>query len=425
MGRRLGSARSLALDISPLRESPAYRALWLGQIVSLIGTNMRYVAVPWHVFQLTGSTVAVGFIGLAEVVPLIVFSIIGGAVADRVNRRALIARMQIGLMASSLALAAVALVDRPPLILIYALTASASAFAAFDRPARSAMVPSLVAPGKLPAAMALRQVVFQVTQIIGPAIGGALIFAFSVAWVYTLDAVTFVAALVALRWVPSLPPAEITEASGMESVREGLRFSFRNPVILSSLVIDLVAMIFGMPRAVFPALAERTFDLGAAGLGLLYAAPAAGALLGALTTGWVGRVRRQGAAVLIAVTAWGAFITGAGLALFSLPLTLLLLALAGASDVISAVFRGTIVQEATPDALRGRVSAVNIMVVTGGPRIGDFEAGLVAGAFGAPASIVIGGAACLAGTAVVAAAFPSLRTYEVDLTASPREREHH
>jgi MFS family permease len=424
VGRRLGSARSLALDISPLRESPAYRALWLGQLVSLIGTNMRYVAVPWHVFQLTGSTVAVGLIGLAEVVPLIVFSIIGGAVADRVDRRALIARMQIGLMASSLALAAVALAERPPLILIYGLTAAASAFTAFDRPARSAMIPSLVAPGKLPSAMALRQVLFQVTQITGPAIGGALIAAFSVAWVYCLDAVTFVAALVALRWVPSLPPAGITEASGIESIREGLRFSFRTPVILSCLVIDLVAMIFGMPRAVFPALADRTFDLGAAGVGLLYSAPAAGALLGALTTGWVGRVRRQGVAVLIAVTAWGAFITGAGLSLFSLPLTLLFLALAGASDVVSAVFRGTIVQEATPDALRGRVSAVNIMVVTGGPRVGDIEAGLVAGAFGAPASIVIGGAACLAGTAVVAAAFPSLRTQQSDLTAAPREREH-
>jgi predicted MFS family arabinose efflux permease len=274
--------------------------------------------------------------------------------------------------------------------------------------------------------MALRQVAFQVTQIVGPAIGGVMIAVLPISSVYAVDAVTFIAALIALRWVPSLPTPAVTEASGAESVREGLRFAFRTPVILSTLVIDLVAMIFGMPRAVFPALAERTFELGPSGLGLLYAATSVGALLGALTTGWVGRVRRQGRAVLVAVTAWGAFITLAGLSLFSLSLTLLFLALAGAADVISAVFRGTIVQEATPDPLRGRVSAVNIMVVTGGPRLGDLEAGLVAGAVGAPASVVIGGLACLAGTVAVAARFPSLRAYErrEDLTERVQEEEH-
>jgi MFS family permease len=198
----------------------------------------------------------------------------------------------------------------------------------------------------------------------------------------------------------------------LQSVREGLAFAIRRPVILSIFLVDLVAMIFGMPRAVFPALAERTFHGGAGILGLLYAAPAAGALISALTTGWVTRIRRQGLAVILSVAAWGAAITLAGLTLFSLILTLVFLAVAGGADVVSAVFRGTMLQDATPDALRGRLNALNIMVVTGGPRLGDFEAGLVAGAFGAPASIVIGGLACLLGTGVLSGMVPAFRRYK-------------
>ncbi len=380
---------------------------------------MRFVAVPYQVFQLTGSNVAVGLIGLAEVVPLIVFSILGGALADRRDRKSIIAYTQVALMATSAGLAAVSLAGSPSLVAIYALTGIAAAFNAVDRPARTSLVPALVAEGKMSAAMALRQVVFQVTQIVGPAVAGLLLAYFSVGIVYAIDALTFIAALVCLRWVPAgLSPAR-RDQPALAAVREGLRFSFKTPFVLSIFVIDLVAMIFGMPRAVFPALAERTFGMGAKGLGLLYAAPSVGALIGALTTGWVPRVRRQGVAVLASVTAWGVAITLAGLCLFSLPLTLLFLALAGAADVFSAVFRGTMLQEYTPDAIRGRVSAVNLMVVTGGPRLGDVEAGLVAGAVGAPASVVIGGVACLVGTGAVAAAFPSLRNYERRPVESP------
>jgi MFS family permease len=194
-------------------------------------------------------------------------------------------------------------------------------------------------------------------------------------------------------------------------VREGLAFAVKRPVVFSIFLVDLIAMIFGMPRAVFPALAERTFHGGAGILGLLYAAPAAGALISALTTGWVGRIRKQGLAIIISVAAWGAAITLAGLTLFSLALTVIFLAIAGGADVISAVFRGTMLQEATPDALRGRLNALNIMVVTGGPRLGDFEAGLVAGAFGAAASVILGGLACVVGTGVLSAVVPAFRRY--------------
>lgn len=411
MARRFGSARRIALDVSPLRESVPYRALWIGQIVSLLGSQIRYIAVPYQVFRLTGSVLAVGMIGLAEVVPLIAFSILGGAWADRTDRRALVAWTQVAMMATSLALAAVTFAGAASLPAIYALTALASVFNAIDRPARSAMIPAMVAPGKIAAAMALRQVVFQVTQIVGPLVGGVLIAGVGIGWAYVVDALTFLAALGALRWVPPAPPEGAVEQGALEAVREGLRFSFRTPFVASIFVVDLVAMIFGMPRAVFPALAERTFGGGAATLSLLYASVSAGALAGALTSGWVNSVRAQGAAVLVAVTVWGAAITLAGLSLFSLALTMTFLAVAGAADVVSAVFRGTMLQENTPDHLRGRVTAVNLMVVTGGPRLGDVEAGLAAALVGAPGSVVVGGVACLLGTAIVAAAFPSLRHY--------------
>ena len=380
---------------------------------------MRYVAVAYQVFLLTDSTVAVGLIGLIEVVPLIIFSILGGAIADRRDRRSLIGQAQIASLLAAGGLALVALDDSPSLFWIYLLTGVASAINGIDRPARTAMIPQLVPPGTLSAAMALRQVVFQTTQIFGPLIAGLMLARFDIAWVFAIDAVTYLAAVVALRWVPSMPVAPEGDLTPTQSIREGLSFAFRTPLLLSIFTIDLVAMIFGMPRAVFPELATETLNVGAEGLGILYAAISAGALVGALTTGWVTRVRRQGRAVLLAVAVWGTTITLAGLSLWSFPLTLFFLALAGAADVISAVFRGTMLQEVTPDALRGRLSAVNIMVVTGGPRLGDVEAGLVAGAVGAPASVIVGGVACLVGTAVIARAFPSLRHYRVASAAAP------
>jgi MFS family permease len=390
---------------------------------------MRVVAVAYQIFQITHSTVAVGFVGVVELVPLLIFGLIGGAIADRSDRRRLSAQAQVGLMIGSSGLAALTLAGHPSVIWIYVLLAISSAFAAIDGPARSAMVPSLVPAGTLPAAMALRQVVYQVTQIVGPAVGGGLIASLpvhgggspGVATIYLIDAASYIAGLVSLRWVPSMTPEGEPQAS-LQSVREGLGFAIRRPVILSIFLVDLIAMIFGMPRAVFPALAERTFHGGAGILGLLYAAPAAGALISALTTGWVTRIRRQGMAVIMSVAAWGAAIALAGLTLFSLVLTVVLLAIAGGADVVSAVFRGTMLQDATPDALRGRLNALNIMVVTGGPRLGDFEAGLVAGAFGAPASIVIGGLACLLGTGALSALVPQFRHYEAP--AVPSEADH-
>lgn len=412
--RRFPLPRELALDISPLRESVAYRALWLGQIVSLLGTQMRIVAVSYQVFEITGSTVAVGLIGLVEVIPSILFSILGGALADRTDRRMLMGMMQIGLLLSALGLTIASMQEEPSLVAIYVLSGVAASFQAVDRPARSAIIPALVSMEKLPAALALRQVVFQTTMIVGPFVGGILIASFdgAVTPVYAIDTVSFIAALVALRWVPTSRPEGMAEQTPLESIREGLSFALKTPMILSILVIDLVAMIFGMPRAAFPELAEETFKMGAVGLGLLYAAPSVGALLAALSSGWVERISRHGRAVIVAVSVWGISIALAGLSVFWLPLTLFFLALGGAADVISAIFRGTILNQNTPDALRGRVNSVNLMVVTGGPRLGDLEAGLAAGVLGAPGSVVFGGLACLAGTGVLAWRIPQLDRYE-------------
>jgi MFS family permease len=423
LGRRLRAIRSVAIDISPLRDSVPYRALWIGQIVSLIGTQMRLVAVPFQVYTITGSTVAVGFVGLVEVVPLIALSIIGGSIADTFDRRKVMFVATLGLMLDSIVLAVLSFRGDPALWSIYALTALGSAFEAVDRPPRAAIIPDLISEAQVPAAIALRQVSYQITHIAGPALGGLIIAAFGgPGWVHAADAATFVAVLIALRWIPAQPPhvGERADDEGrlsMRLVKEGVSFSLRTPLISSIFVIDLIAMIFGMPRAVFPQLADETFGLGAAGLGLLYAAPSAGALLGALTTGWVKHVQRQGIAVVLAVAVWGAAIAAAGLSLFSLLLTLAFLAIAGAADVVSAVFRGTILLEATPINLRGRVQALNLMVVSGGPRIGDLEAGLVAGAIGAGPSVVVGGLACLVGTGAVATRVKQLRAYVAPVPA--------
>lgn len=411
--RRFPPLRQWALDISPLRDSVPYRALWLGQIVSLIGTQMRILAVSFQIFQLTGSTVAVGLVGLVEVVPLIAFSIIGGAMADRADRKKLMAAMQVGLMATSVALAWVSFQENPSVPALYVLSAIGAVFQSADRPARSAIIPSLVRREQIAAALALRQVVFQMTMIAGPFLGGVLIAAFGgeVAWVYALDATSFSAALIALHWIPPSKPDRVGEQTPWESIREGLAYSFRTPLIFSILAIDLIAMIFGMPRAAFPELAEKTLGLGPAGLGLLYAAPSVGALVAALSSGWVKNVSAQGRGVVVAVLVWGGAMALAGLSVFSVVLVLFFLAVAGAADVISAIFRGTILNHNTPDALLGRVNSVNLMVVTGGPRLGDVEAGLAAGAFGAPGSVVFGGVGCIVGTGILLWRVPALNRY--------------
>jgi predicted MFS family arabinose efflux permease len=282
-----------------------------------------------------------------------------------------------------------------------------------NSPTRTAVIPALVGKELVPAALALSQVVFNTTLIVGPAIGGVILARYGLAWAYAADVISFGASIAAAALLRPLPPdrdrGRIT--SGWEDVKEGFAFLRRRRLLISTFIIDLNAMIFGMPRALFPGLALETFKVGPAGLGLLFAAPAVGALIGAVTAGWVGGVRHQGRAVIWAVAVWGAAIAAFGLSTAHFWVALAFLAIAGGADVISAVFRGSILQLSTPDALRGRVSAVHIMVVTGGPRIGDAEAGTVARLVSPVFSVVSGGLACLAGAFVVGRFYPELWRY--------------
>jgi MFS family permease len=294
---------------------------------------------------------------------------------------------------------------------LFAVTAVQGALAGFDRPTFNAAIPRLVPMGDLAAAYALWQVQFQIGIVVGPAIAGLILAGGGLATVYWIDVGTFLVSLLSVAAMGSQPPLEGAGRANLRSVAEGLRYLKGRQVIQGVYLLDIDAMVFGMPRALFPALGLDFFHGGARAVGFLYAAPGAGALIGALTTGWVNTVRRQGRAVIVAVIIWGAAIAVFGL-VDVLWVAILLLAVAGWSDVVSAVFRNTILQQSVPDSLRGRLSAVQIAVVQGGPRLGDLEAGAVAESFGTAFSVVSGGLACVAGAFLLAAALPGFRRQE-------------
>lgn len=400
-------------DITPLRVSRDYRLLFTGQMVTWLGRQLTVVAVPIQVYDLTGSSFAVGLTGAAALGPLIVLSLAGGAIADAVDRRKLLIVTQVLLASTSAGLALNAQRADPALWPLYVLSAAAAGLSGVDLPARNAMLPRLVGRDLFAAASALGQLGFQVGAAVGPALAGLLISRVNLAAAYWVDVATFgVSATMVALMRPQPPEGGGTRAS-FASIREGLRYLRGRRVLDSTFLIDLNAMVFGMPRALFPALGTGLFGGGEATVGLLYAAPGTGALLGAVFSGWVGRVRRQGMAVIIAVVAWGAAIALFGIARW-LPLALVLLALAGAADVVSAVFRNTILQLSVPDALRGRLSAVHIAVVTSGPRLGDVEAGAVAALTSPQFSVVSGGIACVLGVLAVHAWAPGLARYQLD-----------
>lgn len=400
--------RRLLVDVGPLRHSRDFRLLFSGQLVSTLGTQMTAVAVPFQVYRMTRSSLDVGLVSLAQLVPLLACSLIGGAVVDAHDRRRILLIAELLMAAVSAGLAVNGTVRHPALWPLFVLTAAAGGVAGFDRPAFNAAIPRMVGRGDLVAAYALWQVQFQIGLVVGPALAGLILSGAGLAPVYWIDVGTFVVSFITVAAQHPQPPAEGAGAASWRSVVEGLRYLRANQVIQGVYLLDIDAMVFGMPRALFPALGLNYFHGGARAVGFLYAAPGAGALLGAVTTGWVSSVRRQGRAVIAAVIVWGA-----GIALFGLVrvlwVAMVLLALAGWADVVSAVFRNTILQSRVPDALRGRLSAIQIAVVQGGPRLGDLEAGGVAQAVGTTFSVVSGGVACVIGAAVLAVALPEFR----------------
>lgn len=400
--------RSLLVDTTPLRESPQYRLLWTGQLVTFLGSQLTVVASAFQLFVLTGSSFQVGLLSLAQLPPLLIGSLVGGSLADAHDRRRLLLFAQGSLAVCSAGLAVNATVDEPATWPIYLFTAMAAALSGIDGPTRAAALPALVPAEQYATAAALNQSIYQVGFVVGPSIAGLVIGRFSLATAFWIDVATFGAALLCITRLRPLVPMGGGTKAGLGSVRAGLRYVRGEKAVQGAFAIDVNAMVFGMPRALFPEIGTRLYGGGAGTVGLLYSAVGVGGLVGALTTGWVGRVRRPGRAVEIAVVVWGLAIAGFGLTSW-LPLGLLLLAAAGAADVVSAVFRNTIVQLTVPDALRGRVNALNIAVVTGGPRLGDLEAGAMAAATTPRISVVSGGLACVAGVGVLAKLLPQLR----------------
>jgi MFS family permease len=399
-------ARGLLVDVTPLRQSPDFRLLWLGQAVALVGRQITVVAVPVQLYGITGSSLAVGLVGLAQLVPLVVGSLGGGTLADAFDRRRvlLVTQLLMALTSAGLALNAMTGSRLWP---IYVITAVSAGISGIDSPARNAAIPALVGKEQLPNALALNQTLFQVGQTVGPALAGVVIATASISLAYWIDVACFLVCFGFVVGMRPLRPEGGGTRPGLRSIGEGLRYLRGREALQGTFVVDINAMVFGMPRALFPAMADTVFGGGARTVGLLTAAPGFGALIGAVTTGWVARVRRQGLAVLWAVVAWGAAIAVFG-ATSWLPLALLALAVAGSADVVSAVFRNTILQLSVPDRLRGRLSAVHIAVVAGGPRLGDAEAGAVAAVAGPQVSAVSGGLLCVAGVWAVARRFPAL-----------------
>jgi MFS family permease len=418
-------ARHVLLDTTPLRRSRDYRALISGLGVSVLGNQLTTVAVPFQVYAITRSSLMVGLVSLTQLFPLIFGSLLGGSLVDAVDRRKLLLLVE-GICACCSAGLALNADFGPalwPLFLLPAITASQSGI---DSSARNAMLPGLVGMELLPASNAIFQSLFQTGAIVGPAVAGLLLAGAGVHVIYWIDVASYLVAMTAVLTMSPQPPSAAgtpgaAARPGWRSTLEGLRFVRRSQPVLGAYVIDVNAMVFGMPRALFPALAATVFGGGATTVGLLYAAPGAGALLGALTTGWVGRVRRQGLAVICAVIVWGAAIAGFGVAHW-LPLALVLLAVAGWADVLSAVFRNTIIQFAGPDGMRGRLMGVQMAVVAGGPRLGDLEAGAVATAFGDTASVISGGLACIVGAFAVARALPGFTKLRSELPQHAPDR---
>ena len=403
----------LTADLTPLRVSRELRLLVLGNFVSGMGTQAALVALPYQVYVQTHSALKTGLLGAAELGPLVAMALVGGALADRTDRRRLLLLDQIALVAVSASLCWLAIAGSPPLGVLYVLAGLLAGFGAIQNVTRSAIVPNLVEPARLHSALAVNFGLYQLTMVIGPAIGGLLIAAGGVELAYGADAVScfaMVFALVGMR--PQLPHGHGSERPPIgRSIADGLRFVRRKQALLGSFAIDLMAMTFGMPRALFPVLAVSVYGAGASGTGLLFAAVSAGATVAALTTGWLDRAYRLGRIVIGAVVVWGGAIALAGLTR-SLWVAAGLLVVAGAADSVSAVCRQIINQSVTPDALRGRMSSVFSLVVTSGPRLGDIESGAVAAATSARFSMTSGGVACIAGTALIVMAFPALAAYD-------------
>jgi MFS family permease len=415
--------RALLADTRPLRD-PHFRRLWTANIVTVVGAQLTVVAVPAQIYEITGSSAYVGLTGIFGLVPLVVFGLWGGALADVIDRRTLLVFTTLGLIATSALFWVQAWTGADNVWLLLCLFSVQQAFFAVNQPTRSAVLPRLLPLNLLPAANSLNMTVMQAGAIGGPLIAGALIPVFGFSWLYLLDTLTLIPTLGAVLALPPLPIEGTTGSLGLRAVIDGLGYLRGQPVLLMSFLVDIVAMVFGMPRALFPEIAHVDFggpESGGLAFALLFAGIPAGAVLGGVFSGWVSRVERQGVAVLVSVVVWGLAMTGFGLAVGladrwqwpMLAAAVLMLVVGGAADMASAAFRTSMLQSAASDAVRGRLQGVFTVVVVGGPRVADVAHGAVAVSIGAAATAAGGGLLVVVATVLLAVAFPAFVRYRV------------
>jgi len=407
--RRWRWLQMAAVDVTPLRRHRDFRLLFIGRMVSFFGGMLTVVAFPYQVYQLTHNVLLVGTLGVFEFAAILAFAFLGGALADAQDRRSMVLATEAALMGCSLLLAGNAALVHPQVWLLFVIATAWGLLDAVQRPSLDAMLPRLVDREELPAAAALGSLRGTLGQVLGLALGGVLVASFGLTATYLVDGATFVVGLACLWLMRAVPPPVDAERPSLRRVAEGLRYARSRPELIGTYAIDMVAMFFGMPTALFPAIAQGLG--GAKVLGLLYAAPAAGSFIVSATSGWTTQVHRHGMGVVLAAVLWGFAIIGFGFAP-GLVGALLFLALAGGADMMSGLFRQVIWNQTIPDSLRGRLASIEMLSYTSGPALGNFEAGAVASIFNVRVSIVSGGVLCVIGCALTAIALPAFRAYD-------------
>jgi MFS family permease len=402
------------LNLAPLRKHHDYRLLYTGQLVSMFGSMMTYVAVPYQVFQLTDSSFAVGMLGTAQLVPLLIFALLGGSYADAMDRRRLLIVSEVIMTLGSLALAINGMLPHPSVALIFLVSAAMSATNGFHRPALDAMTPRLVDREDLTAVSALNFFRFSVSAIGGPALGGWCMRALGYPLTYGIDVLSFLISLIALARIRKMPASDRTRP-GIQNILEGLKYAVGRPELIGTYVVDIVAMTFAMPMALFPAMSANWG--GAAAAGWLYSAMSIGSLFTTVFSGWTSKVTRHGAAVVIAAAVWALAIVFVGFAR-TLPAAVFCLAVAGAADSVSGVFRGTIWNETIPGDLRGRLAGVEMISYLSGPLLGNARAGWVASVSSIRMSVVSGGIICFIGVLICIPLLPSFWRYRAHRRAA-------
>lgn len=410
----------MLIDISPLRISRDYRLLFFGQLVSAFGSAMAFVVVPVQVYQLTGSTLLVGLLSASEFVLILLMAFVGGAYADFIDKRKMLRLTEVGHTVVTAVLVFNATLPRPRVWLLFACAALHAGLAALQRPSFEAMLQKLVPLNLMSSVSALNSLRWNITSILGPSLAGIILARYGAITAYAIDLVSFAASLMAVFMIRAVPRATQTEVRPtLKSVVEGLHYAWRRKEILGTYLIDMNAMFFGMPTALFPAMAA---NFGAGTVGFFYAAPSIGALVATLTSGWTKKVNRHGLFVGLAAALWGVAMIFFGFAQ-NLYLALFCLALAGGFDMISGVFRMTIWSQTIPHYLRGRLAGLEMISYTSGPRLGDAEAAIVATLFSIRTSIVSGGILCVIGTAIISALIPQFITYQGPAGIKQKELE--